>query len=84
MNILKHMEAVFVASLVFAVGGSYAIDTLPEAHAKSSAVYSASTPASVVVIKAKRMSDAEKRQSLQEQRMADDKIAGTNSPASRL
>ena len=34
MNILKHMEAVFVATVALAVSGSYLVDTLPQAHAK--------------------------------------------------
>ncbi len=84
MNILKHMEAVFVASLVFAVGGSYAVDTLPQAHAKASLVYDASTAAPVVVIKAKRMSAEEKNQSLRDERNAGDKLAAGESPASRI
>jgi hypothetical protein len=65
MNILKHMEAVFVTAAVFAVGGSYALDRLPEAHAKVAVATNANAPAPVVVIKAKRMSAEEKRQSLQ-------------------
>jgi hypothetical protein len=64
MNILKHMEVVFVATLVFAVGASHAIDTLPQAHAKAAVTASAESIAPVVVIKAKRMSAEEKRQSL--------------------
>jgi hypothetical protein len=79
MNILKHMEAVFVAAAVFAVGGSYALDTLPQAHAKAAVIASADTSAPVVVIKAKRMSAEEKRLSLQA-----DQLAGAAAPASRL
>jgi hypothetical protein len=79
MNILKHMEAVFIATVVFAVGGSYALDTLPQAHAKSTITASAEAPAAVVVIKAKRMSAEEKRQSL-----ADDKFAEVQTAASRI
>jgi hypothetical protein len=70
MNILKHMEAVFVATVVFAVGGSYAIDTLPQAHARAIVSASADSAAPVVVIKAKRMSAEEKRQSMQAEREA--------------
>lgn len=72
MNILKHMEAVFVATVALAVSGSYLIDTLPEAHAKT-VVASAAVP--VVVVSAKRMSPQEKRQSLQ---------AETSNPVSRI
>jgi hypothetical protein len=83
MNILKHMEAVFVAAAVFAIGGSYALDRLPEAHAKVAVAASVQAPAPVVVIKAKRMSAEEKRQSLQAERNASDRIAGVHDAASR-
>ena len=79
MNILKHMEAVFVATVVFAVGGSYVIDTLPEANAKPALTASAAQQAAVVVVKAKRMTAEEKRQSLQAEQ-----FAGTQTPASRI
>ena len=65
MNTLKHMEAVFVAAVAFAVSGSYLVDTLPEAHAKSVATTS-TIPA--VVVSAKRMTPQEKQQSLQAER----------------
>ncbi len=84
MNILKHMEAVFIASVVFTVGGSYAIDKLPHAHAKAAVSASANASAPVVVIKAKRMSAEEKRQSLQAERAADDKLAAVHHTASRM
>lgn len=88
MNILKHMEAVFIATVVFTVGGSYAIDKLPQAHAKAAASETASASvtasAPVVVIKAKRMSAEEKRQSLQAERAADDKLAAVAHAASRM
>lgn len=77
MNILKHMESVFIAAAIFAVGSSYALDT--QAHAKASVTASAEAPAAVVVIKAKRMSAEEKRQSL-----ADDKLAAVQTAASRI
>lgn len=71
MNLIKHMEAVFVAGVALTVGGSYLADTLPQAHARSSAsalVANAAAPqAPVVVIKARRMSAEEKRQSLQDE-----------------
>ncbi len=84
MNILKHMEAVFIATVVLTVGGSYAIDKLPQAHAKPAISASAAFQAPVVVIKAKRMSAEEKRQSLQAERNADDRFAGVQAPASRF
>lgn len=84
MNILKHMEAVFITAAAVAVGGSYLADTLPQAHARAAVTASADVQAPVVVIKAKRMSAEEKRQSLQAERNADDQIAGVRSPASRI
>ncbi len=84
MNILKHMEAVFVATLVFTVGASYALDTLPQAHAKATVTASAAVAAPVVVVKAKRMTAEEKRQSLQAERSAGDQIANAHAPASRI
>jgi hypothetical protein len=63
MNLIKHMEAVFIASVTFAVGGSYLADRLPEAHAKAPLVAAAPAATQVVVIKARRMSAAEKRAS---------------------
>lgn len=62
MNILKHMEAVFVAAVVLAVSSSYLVDALPQAQAKT--VVSASTQVPVVVVSAKRMSAQEKQQAL--------------------
>ena len=73
MNILKHMEAVFVATVALTVSGSYLLDTLPEAHAKPVVTASAAIP--VVVVSAKRMSAQEKQQSLQ---------ADAVKPASRI
>ena len=75
MNILKHMEAVFVATVALTVSGSYMIDALPEAHARS-AIATASTQQSipVVVVSAKRMSPEEKQRSLNAER--DATIAG--------
>lgn len=58
MNILKHMEAVFVATVVLAVSSSYLADTLPQAHAKPVVTSSAKIP--TVVVSAKRLSAQEK------------------------
>lgn len=60
MNLIKHMEAVFIASVAFAVGGSYLAEHLPQAHAKRAVVASAADNTAVVVVKARRMSAAEK------------------------
>lgn len=68
MNILKHMEAVFVATVALAVSGSYALDALPEAHAKAPLSASAYAPTvAVVTVSAKRMTVEEKAQSLREE-----------------
>ena len=67
MNILKHMEAVFVATVALAVTGSYMVDALPQAHAKPMvAMAGAAVP--VVVVKAKRMSAEEKQRSIEAER----------------
>ena len=74
MNLLKHMEAVFIATVVLAVTGSYVADTMPTAHATPAAVVStASVP--VVVVSAKRMSAQEKLQAAR---------ADAAKPASRI
>ena len=65
MNILKHMEAVFVATVALAVSGSYLIDTLPEAHAKPVVAAAAVSAIPVVVVSAKRMTPQEQQQALQ-------------------
>lgn len=69
MNLLKHMEAVFVATVALAVSGSYMIDAIPEAHAKAPVV-SSTAAVPVVVVKAKRMSAEEKLRELQAERGA--------------
>ena len=72
MNILKHMEAVFVATVVLAVSGSYLVDTLPQAYAKP-LVSASAIP--TVVVSAKRMSAQEKQQAARAQ---------AGQPASRI
>ena len=84
MNILKHMEAVFVAAVVVTVGGSYAIDALPQATAKAAINATAAVQAPVVVIKARRLNAEEKRQSLQAERAADGQLAAAPAIASRM
>lgn len=71
MNILKNMEAVFVATVALAVSGSAMLDAIPEAHAKQAVVATSSTALPVVVVKAKRMSAEEKARDLQAERSAD-------------
>ncbi|WP_296952382.1 hypothetical protein [uncultured Massilia sp.] len=73
MNVLKHMEAAFLFSLGVAVVGSIAIETSPPAQAAGAVVEnSIATPTSMAVVKvsAKRMSAAEKAQSLAAERSA--------------
>lgn len=67
MNLLKHMEAVFVITVAVAVSGSWLVDTLPEANARAVSV-SAQQTIPVVVVSAKRMSPEEKQRSLQAER----------------
>lgn len=61
MNLIEHMEAVFIASVTFAVGGAYLADRLPTAHARPAVVATAAPGGAVVVVKARRMSAEEKR-----------------------
>ncbi|HZV65074.1 MAG TPA: hypothetical protein VFG03_09230 [Telluria sp.] len=84
MSLIKNMEAVFVVTLGLACSAAYMLDTLPAAQAQSAAVNaSVGTPTqmAVVTVSAKRMSVAEKQQSLQEER----KLAGArNAAGSRI
>ncbi|GAB3439630.1 hypothetical protein NX773_15640 [Massilia solisilvae] len=71
MNLIKHMEAVFVAALAFAGSLSYVVETLPQAQAHVAAPAASSVAATsmpVVIVSAKRMTEAEKRASLQAER----------------
>ncbi len=77
MNVLKHMEAAFLFSLGVAVAGSVAVEAIPPAQAGvpvAAAVVenSIATPTSMAVVKvsARRMSAAEKAQSLAAERTA--------------
>lgn len=80
MNVLKHMEAVFVATVALAVSGSYLIQTIPEAHAQAAVAASASVAAvPVVTVSAKRMTAEEKAQSLRDEQA----VAGQRSKGSR-
>ena len=80
MNLLKHMEAVFIGAVVLAVSSSYVADTLPTAHATpvaaaSTAAVSTAAAVPVVVVSAKRMSPQEKLQAAR---------AEAATPASRI
>ena len=80
MNIIKNMEAIFVVTLGLAGSATYLLDTLPQAQAKApvlSASVATPTKLAVVTVSAKRMSAAEKQQSLQDER----KLAGLRSAA---
>lgn len=72
MNIAKHMEAVFIAALVFAGSASTVIENLPQAQARTGATAASSiatpTRMAVVTVCAKRMSAAEKAASLRAER----------------
>lgn len=73
MNILENMEAVFFVTLGLACSASYLLDTVPQAHASARTAFHAgdettAAPMTVVVVSAKRMSAAEKQQSLREER----------------
>jgi hypothetical protein len=75
MNILKHMEAVFVVTV--AVLGSAALITeqLPEANARphsalSARVVTSEAPLTVVYVTAKRMTPEQKRVSFEQERRA--------------
>lgn len=77
MNIAKHMEAVFVVALAAAGSASYVVDAIPEAQARPAVIQDSSiateTKMAVVVVKGKRMSDAEKQQTL----LADRRASGS-------
>lgn len=67
MNILKNMEAIFLVSLAIAGPASVVLDVLPQANARraaEAAVAAVPQPMPVVVVSARRMTEAEKRQSL--------------------
>ncbi|MGZ8315652.1 MAG: hypothetical protein ACXW3B_10780 [Telluria sp.] len=75
MNILKHMEAVFLVTLAVAGSATVAFDGIPEAHAKAApAAVASAAPGQeipVVVVSAKRMTEAEKLQSMEEEARLD-------------
>jgi hypothetical protein len=70
MNVLKHMEAAFLFSLSVAGAASLAIDAIPPAQAsvpvRAEAAVQPNIP--VVHVSAKRMTETEKRLSLQAER----------------
>ena len=64
MNVMKHMEAVFVVAMSLAVSGSYLMDAIPEAQARNysadAAMVASGDKAAVVTVSAKRLSAEEK------------------------
>jgi hypothetical protein len=79
MNVLKHMEAIFLVSLAVAGPVTVALDVIPDAHARQAVAVNAAPAGQipVVVISGKRMTEAEKQQSLEEEaRLADVRTAG--------
>jgi hypothetical protein len=70
MNVLKHMEAAFLFSLSVAGLASVAVDAVPPAQAGApvQAQLQVQPNVPVVRVSAKRMTEAEKRQSLQAER----------------
>ena len=70
MNILKNMEAAFLFSLSVAGVASVVVDTIPPAQASVPAQVQVAVQPDIPVVhvSAKRMSDAEKRASLQAER----------------
>jgi hypothetical protein len=70
MNILKHMEAAFLFSLSVAGAATVAVDAIPPAQARTAVQVEATAQPNmpVVHVTAKRMTEAEKRASLQAER----------------
>ena len=64
MNIAKHMEAVFIVALAAAGSASFLTNPLPQAQARPAVILDSSiateTKMAVVVVKAKRLSPAER------------------------
>ena len=78
MNTLKNMEAIFLVTLAVAGPATLAVDAIPEANASpvTASATARTTTMPVVVISAKRMSAAEKQQSLEEEaRLAGVRVA---------
>ena len=76
MSLIKNMEAVFVVTLGLACSATYMLDAQAQSPTASASV-ATPTQVAVVTVSAKRMSAAEKLQSLQEER----KLAGLRSAA---
>jgi hypothetical protein len=73
MNILKHMEAVFGLTVAILGSAAFVTENLPEAYARPYSAPAASMPAAeapttVVYVTAKRMTQEQKRLSLEQER----------------
>jgi hypothetical protein len=64
MNIMKHMEAVFVVTICVAVSSSYLIDSIPHARAQAvnpdPALLASGDKMAVVTVSAKRLPSQQK------------------------
>jgi hypothetical protein len=75
VNILKHMEAVFVVTVAILGSAAFVTESVPEANARPystpvASVPAAAAPIATVYVTAKRMTPEEKRQSLEQERRA--------------
>ena len=65
MNIMKHMEAVFVVAISLAVSGSYLLDSIPDAQARNysanASMVASGDKIATVTVSAKRLSSEEKQ-----------------------
>jgi hypothetical protein len=72
VNILKHMEAVFVVTVAILGSAAFVTERLPEANAQPYSAPAASAiavaPITVVHVTAKRMTPEQKRLSLEQER----------------
>lgn len=77
MNVLKHMEAIFVVTVAIFGAGALVTESLPEAQARSYSTPAASVvaeaPMAVVYVTAKRMTPEQKRLSLEQERRSADR-----------
>jgi len=75
MNALKHMEAVFVIALSVAGIGSYLAATSQDAIAAPAQTATAAPQMAVVTVVAKRLTAAEKAQSLRDEAATATRVA---------
>jgi hypothetical protein len=73
VNILKHMEAVFVVTVAILGSAAFVTEGLPKANARTYSAAAVSAPAAgapmaVVYVTAKRMTPEQKRLSLEQER----------------